>query len=254
MKRLTALGLALVLILALAGCDKHTQNRQDTALTENVNNASQTPEDYHLTDTTSDSEKEDDIITDVYQPNLNLQTLRDLVNRYGENLTWSDFAVYYSEDIGSGLYIIRYPIDWDYCLLIGGDNMELPPVYIRLVSEHDTENFIDVRFDSIDDFISNTPKTSEFSYDAVLTTYKENDPGVKSSGFYNTSGVTLETISDVLDQAKNECTVNYDTVDISYDGTTSIWQIVFYTEGTVGGDQTVYMDNYGVTCLVIYGE
>ena len=88
----------------------------------------------------------------------------------------------------------------------------------------------------------------------MLATYKENDPGVKSNGFHNTSRVALETISDVLGQAKNECTIAYDTVDISYDSTTSIWKIAFYTEGSVGGDQTVYMDSYGVTCLLVYGE
>ena len=95
---------------------------------------------------------------------------------------------------------------------------------------------------------------SDFSYEEVRSTYEEDDPGVKHSGFHNTSSVALETIQDVLDQAKKECTISYDTVDVSYDGTTSIWQTVFYTEGMVGGSQTVYMDSYGVTCLVVYGE
>lgn len=256
MKRWTTLGLALTLILALTGCNKYAQGRQNTPLNspENIDKVSQIPGDDNLANTISNSDNEENLITDVYQQNLNLQTLQDLVDRYGEDLNWDDFASYYSEDVGSGLYIYRYPIDWDYCLLIGGSSLELPPMYIRLVSEYNAESYIDVRYEDIDNFIDSIPKTSEFSYDEVLATYKENDPGVKSNGFHNTSRAALETISDVLGQAKNECTIAYDTVDISYDSTTSIWEIAFYTEGSAGGGQTVYMDSYGVTCLLVYGE
>lgn len=104
------------------------------------------------------------------------------------------------------------------------------------------------------DFINSTPQVAEFSYAEVLETYHENDPGVKNSGFHNASMVAIETLSDVLRLAKNECTVEYDTVDISYDSTACVWQVVFYKSGTVGGDQTVYMDCTGATCLVVYGE
>ena len=104
------------------------------------------------------------------------------------------------------------------------------------------------------DFINSTPQAAEFSYAEVLETYHENDPGVKNSGFHNASLVAIETLSDVLRLAKNECTVEYDTADISYDSTACVWQVVFYKSGTVGGDQTVYMDCTGATCLVVYGE
>lgn len=79
-------------------------------------------------------------------------------------------------------------------------------------------------------------------------------PGVKVSGFHNTSRVAIETLTDVLVQAKEECTVEYDTTDISYDSVASIWQVVFYKANTDAGGQTIYMDNYGVTCLVVYGK
>ena len=75
-------------------------------------------------------------VTDVATPNLNMLTLKDLVERDGVNLTWADFASYYSEDVGSGLYILRYPVGMDYCLLIGGVSTEETPMYIRLVSEY----------------------------------------------------------------------------------------------------------------------
>ena len=96
-----------------------------------------------------------DITTDVTSSNLTMRTLKALVERYGEDLTWSSFKSYASEDIGSGLYILRYPIDDEYSLWIGGAGMEESPMYIRLVSEQDSDNYIDVRTESIDDFINN---------------------------------------------------------------------------------------------------
>ena len=96
-----------------------------------------------------------DLTTDVTSSNLTMRTLKALVERYGADLTWSSFEAYASEDIGSGLYILRYPIDEEYSLWIGGAGMEEPPMYIRLVSEQDTDNYIDVRTESIDDFINN---------------------------------------------------------------------------------------------------
>mgnify|MGYP005768274901 CR=1 FL=1 len=175
MKRWTILGLALTLILALTGCNNYAQDSQNTPLnsSKNIDNVSQIPGDDNLANTISNSDNEENLITDVYQQNLNLQTLQDLVDRYGEDLNWDDFASYYSEDVGSGLYIYRYPIDWDYCLLIGGNSLELPPMYIRLVSEYNAESYIDVRYEDIDNFIDSIPKTSEFSYDEVLATYKK---------------------------------------------------------------------------------
>lgn len=255
MKRLTMFVLALVFVLMLSGCNKHTQRGQDMSSNSGeVDSVSQIPEDNYVVGAVSDVEKGDDTIA-VCPPNLTLQTLQDLVNRCGENLTWGDFSPYYNTgDIGSGLYILRYPIDWDYYLLIGGSGIDLPPKYINLVSGHDTNNYIDVRFGNIDNFISNTPKLSDFSYKEVLETYKEDVPGVKVSGFHNTSRVSIETLTDVLVQAEEECTVEYDTTNISYDNATSIWQVVFYKANTAGGGQTIYMDNYGVTCLVVYGE
>ena len=93
-----------------------------------------------------------------------------------------------------------------------------------------------------------------FSYEEVLAEHRENDPGVKYSDFHNTSRVALETIGDVLERAKGECTIHYDTADVSHDDGASVWQIVFYTKEAAGGDQAVYMDSYGVTCLLVYGE
>ena len=111
MKRLTALGLSLVLILAAAGCGKAEQNRQDSAaiLPETADSQSQVPEDDSPANTASGSAAPGDPITDTDPPALTLPTLRDLADRYGEALSWADFAPYFSEDIGSGLYLFTTP-------------------------------------------------------------------------------------------------------------------------------------------------
>lgn len=96
-----------------------------------------------------------DTLTDVATPKLTMRTLRSLVDRYGEDLTWDTFDTYYSEEIISDLYAIRYPVDTDYYLLIIG-NPEESPVGVRLVSAHAPDRFIDIRTDSIDAFINAT--------------------------------------------------------------------------------------------------
>lgn len=102
-----------------------------------------------------------DIITDVATPNLNMQTLKDLVKQHGENLTWSHFDSYYSESVTQGLYTRSYPIDTEYSLLIIGDT-DNSPTAILLVSAQNP-NGIDIRTNSIDDFINGKYTYEELS-------------------------------------------------------------------------------------------
>ena len=63
----------------------------------------------------------------------------------GESLTWSDFAQYESNEIGSGLYILVYDIDDTFQLIIGGNgNFEEQPMYIRLALKSDIDTYVDV--------------------------------------------------------------------------------------------------------------
>lgn len=75
----------------------------------------------------------------------------------GEELTWSDFAQYAYEDIGSGLYIYRYDIDSNYELRIGG-SPSVEPMYIRLVSKANQDNYIDIRTADVNGFIKSNEK------------------------------------------------------------------------------------------------
>lgn len=84
---------------------------------------------------------------------LTLEKVIELSQK-GEALTWNDFEPYDTEgDVGSGLYILRYNMEEPYYILIGGANMDVMPMYIYLTSTQNPENFIDIRTESVEDFI-----------------------------------------------------------------------------------------------------
>ena len=93
-----------------------------------------------------------------------------------------------------------------------------------------------------------------FSYEEVLQTWGKSDPGVKTDGFQNTSGAVIATPQQVIERAQNECTIEYDTTALAYDNAADIWRVTFYTEGSVGNSQDVYLNGSGLTALIIYGE
>ena len=95
--------------------------------------------------------------------------------------------------------------------------------------------------------------TFSFANDSEL--YKAGDPGVKTEGFVNTrpSGSDLP-VSVLLEKAKAECTVEYDTVRIQFDPRSYVFSIDFYVKDVLGGDESVYIDLAGRTKLIVYGE
>ena len=94
-----------------------------------------------------------------------------------------------------------------------------------------------------------------FSYSEVTVTFKTGDPGVKNEGFVNTESVPMSSrIWDVKTQAVNECTIEYDAVTVNYDETAKVWEVTYSTANTLGNCQSVYMDENGVTLLIVYGE
>ena len=90
-----------------------------------------------------------------------------------------------------------------------------------------------------------------FAEDAAI--YVEGEPGVKTSGFVNTTETEI-TFENVAERAKNECTVEYDSVTTYFDTDECVWKVHFCTDGMVGGDQSVYLDCDGKTLLIVYGE
>lgn len=85
--------------------------------------------------------------------NENFLTLDELklIAQKGDAISWDDFASYHGQDVGSGLYIMRYPMEPPYYVTVGGVPGE-PPMYVRLCST-ETQQYIDIRQESIDDFV-----------------------------------------------------------------------------------------------------
>lgn len=84
---------------------------------------------------------------------LTLEKVVDLSHKE-QDLSWNDFDRYDSKEIGSGLYILRYEIDERYYLLIGGNHPTQKPLYIKLIQTKNPENYIDIRKNSVEEFIS----------------------------------------------------------------------------------------------------
>ena len=93
-----------------------------------------------------------------------------------------------------------------------------------------------------------------FSYLHDADYYKVGEWGVKSTGFVNTTPTSVANADEAIELAKRECTVDYDSVMVSYDPIECVWKVTFYTEGSVGGDESVYLNSVGVTVLIVYGE
>lgn len=93
-----------------------------------------------------------------------------------------------------------------------------------------------------------------FSYEKDSAIYKTGDPGVKTHEFVNVNTHLINNQNEAIQQAENERTIEYDTTAVCYDPVSDIWRVLFYTEGILGGCQTVYMDSNGITCLIVYGE
>ncbi len=99
-----------------------------------------------------------------------------------------------------------------------------------------------------------TLEIKSFSYESVIEKYKDDEVGIVSDGFKNTSEVEINKVEDAVNRAKNECTVKYNETIISYDDVADVWSTTFCKTNVVGGDQTIYMDGNGVTLLIVYGE
>lgn len=64
----------------------------------------------------------------------------------------------------------------------------------------------------------------DFSYAEESTMYVEGKPGVKTSGFVNTSEVEI-TFENVAEYAENECTIEYDNVTTYLDPTECVYNL-----------------------------
>ena len=100
-----------------------------------------------------------------------------------------------------------------------------------------------------------------FSYKSDRAYYANfrDDPGIKESGFVNVKRSKVNSAEDAVALAKKECKVEYDTIDVAFDPETKMYRVSFYKGGnegiyTVGGDQQIYIDQNGITKLIISRE
>ena len=101
--------------------------------------------------------------------NLSMAALISLVETHGEDLAWEHFMPYYREEVGSGVIRFRFPIDDDYYLIINGIPIVGELENIVLVSADDPSKSIDVRYESIEDFIGgDSGETEETKAPIVL--------------------------------------------------------------------------------------
>lgn len=95
----------------------------------------------------------------------------------------------------------------------------------------------------------------EFSYAQALEEYMIGDPGVKHENFNNPAVESEITGAiDAIIRAKFELTIEYDTISVSFDEISNMWRVDFWTLNMDGGGQSVYVNNQGLTCYVVYGE
>lgn len=98
-----------------------------------------------------------DAVLSSIKANRDTLTIEKLIelSKMGDRLSWGDFAAFYGNEIGSGLYIIEYPIDDTFSVLIGGASPDEEPMYILLksIDANNIEKSLDVRKGDIKDFI-----------------------------------------------------------------------------------------------------
>ena len=117
---------------------------------------------------------------------LTIERVIRLAENKGEELTWSDFQMYSGRDVGSGLFILLYEIDENFELRIGGVPT-VEPMYIRLVTKSDRDNYIDIRTEDVEKFISeNRNEESATGTSELLCGYPK-------ASYFNP--ITLESIT-----------------------------------------------------------
>lgn len=149
-----------------------------------------------------------------YTPKL-LETGKEQLTAYrilrlkaakGEDLTWSDFEPYQSEDIGSGLYVLQYDVEGEYTLLIGGGDMRERPAYISLSYNADNVYIDLLQNDSVTvrDFISvRTPDLlppkdyGNAEIDPAVQAQKAHDIMVRCAAEYLSTATMVEMLYEL---------------------------------------------------------
>lgn len=256
MKRLAAIVLALIFILALTACDEIKESgetiaggtgsyisssstgaaKTDLQQSENTETASgiithiATDKTYELT-----AEETEQIMGMIENGEWSTEGTADCISDY--KLTMNGETYYYHSECGTLNDRLK-----NRCLMATDAEKESINAALSQYAAFNLPN------DSGNLF------PLSFSYEEDAAIYKDGDPGVNPHEFANVNSQTIDSPDTALELAENECTVEYDTTNVYYDVKTAVWKVAFSTAGMLGGDQTVYLDSSGITCLVVYGE
>lgn len=85
--------------------------------------------------------------------------------------------------------------------------------------------------------------------------YNDVGKGASSTLKQENAPIDVSLSSDeALKIAKEKCTIEYNSTNVSYDYEKQVWEVEFFTAGVAGGCQTVYVDNNGTASSIFYGE
>ncbi len=110
------------------------------------------------------------------EENLTLEAVLELAKK-GEDLTWEDLEPYNGTDIGSGLYIMFYPIDDVYRLLVSGGGPDGPIMSANL-GIRDTGLWVDIRTGDVAVFLKENGEEARNVKisDAIIQAHKKEYP------------------------------------------------------------------------------
>ena len=101
---------------------------------------------------------------------------------------------------------------------------------------------------------------ASFSYEEDYARYYD-EFEVKTSDFLNVDACSIDGQESAVEQAENECTIEYNATSEYYDNKAEMWRVDFQTitreQGVVllvGTRQSVYLDKDGITHLIVYHE
>ena len=97
-------------------------------------------------------------------------------------------------------------------------------------------------------------EVEKFSYEKERSEFGETDGYIKTKDFHNTEKANINNKEQAIEIAKNEITVEYDSVSVAFDENEQMWKVSFSKEGQFGGGQTVYLTKDGTTQLCVWGE
>jgi len=137
----------------------------------------------------------------------------------GWDLDWKDFEGFDGEDIGSGMYVMYYPIDDEYSLYVSGKSLEEKPDYVTLKRKYMGEDFAeyDIRLGELKGFLEIVPTptgTTEKTPEQLPSesTYLYNDVKIRDemggSGIPHSYGELADFFTD------NMCFIEYEVLDL----------------------------------------